>query len=187
MSVAEKQFIAFDYVLTLDSGEEIDRSEENEPLDFITGQEQIIPSLEKSLMAMKVGESSKVTIEPEDGYGTFNQELIQEIPRDQFPPEEKLEAGMSFQTEGPQGPLMINIVEVKGDESVTIDLNHPLAGKTLVFDVKIVEAREANSEEIARLTAAGCGCGSESQAASCGTDCACAADGQDKGGGCGCS
>jgi FKBP-type peptidyl-prolyl cis-trans isomerase SlyD len=137
-------------------------------------------------MLMQVGDSSKVTIQPEDGYGLYNQELVHEIPRDQFPPEEKIEPGMTFQTEGPQGPITINVVEVKGDESVTVDLNHPLAGQQLTFDVKIVDIRQPSREEIAELSdGCGCGCGSDGHD-SCGPDCGCGAENEEKSGGCGC-
>jgi FKBP-type peptidyl-prolyl cis-trans isomerase SlyD len=189
MQDAEKLFIAFDYNLTLDSGEQIDCSEANEPFDFITGSDQIIPGLEKALVAMKVGDAAKVTVAPEEAYGPYMQDLVHEIPRDQFPPEEQIEPGMNFQTEGPHGPLTINVIAVKGDESVTVDLNHPLAGKTLIFDVKIAEIREASAEEIEEALTAddgcGCGCGSESQGGACGSDCGCGSD--SKSGSCGCS
>lgn len=186
MIVAENLFVSIDYILTLNSGEEIDRSEENDPLGFITGTGQIIPGLEDAMMGMKAGDTSTITVEPEDGYGPFDQELVHEIPRDEFPPEEKVEPGMTFETEGPHGPIMITVIGVKGDESVTVDLNHPLAGKQLIFNIKIVEIREPSQEEIDQLTAAsGCACGSDSQG-SCGSACGCASDDQPREGGCGC-
>ena len=184
MNIADKLFVSIDYTLTLDSGEEIDSSKEYAPLGFVTGTGHIMPGLEKALMGMKAGDTSKVTVEPEDGYGSYSKELVHEIPRNEFPAKEKIEPGMTFETEGPQGRVIIRVTEVNGDESVTVDLNHPLAGKQLIFDVKIVDVREPSQEEIAQLTA-GCACGSASQDA-CGPDCGCGSNDQSQSGGCGC-
>ena len=169
MNIADKMYVAFDYKLTLDSGEEIDSSSEGQPLGFITGSGQIIPGLEKAMMGMKVGDSSKISVEPEDAYGQVNSELVQDVPRNKFPGEIELQAGMAFQAQGPQGPIAINIKEIKDGDTVVIDLNHPLAGKRLHFDVNIVEAREPTAEELSNLSSAcSCGCSPEEQA-DCGT------------------
>jgi FKBP-type peptidyl-prolyl cis-trans isomerase SlyD len=169
MNIADKMYVAFDYKLTLDSGEEIDSSSEGQPLGFITGSGQIIPGLEKAMMGMKVGDSSKISVEPEDAYGQVNSELVQDIPRNKFPGEIELQPGMAFQGQGPQGPIAINIKEIKDEDTVVIDLNHPLAGKRLHFDVNIVEAREPTAEELSDLSSGcNCGCSAEEQA-DCGT------------------
>ena len=168
MNIAENLYVAIDYRLTLTSGEEIDSSPAGEPLGFVTGSGQIIPGLEKALMGMKAGDSSQITVEPEEAYGPLNQELVQEISMDQFPTDEKIEPGMTFQAQGPQGPIMITVKEVKDNDVVTIDMNHPLAGKQLVFEIKVVEIREPKADELARL-AGGCGCGAgEQEGSSCG-------------------
>jgi len=186
MNIAENLYVAIDYRLTLASGEEIDSSPAGEPLGFVTGSGQIIPGLEKALFGMKTGESSKITVEPEEAYGPLNQELVQEISRDQFPADENLEPGMTFQAQGPQGPIMITVTEVKDDGTVTIDMNHPLAGKQLIFDIKVVEVRKPNNEELAQLAGGcGCGCGSGEQndsSCGCGTG-----DQKSCGSGCDCS
>ncbi len=148
MDIAEKAYVAFDYKLTLDSGEEVDSSADGQPLSFITGAGQIIPGLEKAMMGMTTGDNVKISVEPEDAYGLVNPELFQEIPKNQFPSDVELQPGMTFQAQGPQGPIIINIKEVKDEDTVVIDLNHPLAGKKLHFDVDIVEVREPTSEEL---------------------------------------
>ena len=169
MNIADKLYVAFDYKLTLDSGEEIDSSSEGQPLGFITGSGQIIPGLEKAMMGMKVGDSLKISVEPEDAYGQVNPELFQDIPKNKFPGEIELQPGMTFQAQGPQGPIAINIKEIKDEDKVVIDLNHPLAGKKLHFDVNIVEAREPTAEELSDLSSGcNCGCSAEEQA-DCGT------------------
>lgn len=172
MDIKEKVFVAFNYLLTLDSGEEVDKSPEGSPLGFITGAGQIIPGLEKEMMGMTVGDSVKISVEPEDGYGPVNPELFQEVKREQFPSDLELKPGMTFQSQGPQGPMIINIKEMKDDDTVVIDLNHPLAGKKLHFDIDIVEVRDLTAEETESLSS-GCACGSDCSSADCGSESGC--------------
>ena len=174
MNIAEKLYVAFDYKLTLDSGEEIDNSSERQPLGFITGYGQIVPGLEKGMMGLKVGDSSKISVEAEDAYGPANPELVQDVPRNQFPADVEPKPGMTFQAQGPQGPVVISVKEIKDENTVVVDLNHPLAGKKFHFDVNILEVREPTAGELSALTSAGsCGCSAEEQAG-CGTNgCSC--------------
>ena len=160
MNIKDNVFVAFDYCLTLDSGEEVDKSPEGQPLGFITGAGRIIPGLEKEMMGMSVGDSVKISVESEDAYGPVNPQLFQEVKREQFPADMEIKPGMTFQSQGPQGPMVINVKEMKDENTVIIDLNHPLAGKKLHFDVNIVEVRDLTPEETASLSSAsGCGCG----------------------------
>ena len=169
MNIADKLYVAFDYKLTLDSGEEVDSSSEGQPLGFITGSGRIIPGLEKAMMGMMAGDSLKISFEPEDAYGQVNPELFQDVPRNQFPGNIELQPGMTFQAQGPQGSIVINIKEIKDENTVVIDHNHPLAGKKLHFDVNIVEVREPTAEELSGLSSgSNCGCSAEEQTG-CGT------------------
>jgi len=180
MNIKEKVFVAFDYCLTLDSGEEVDKSPEGQPLGFITGAGQIIPGLEKEMMGMTAGDSVKISVEPEDAYGPVNLQLFQEVKREQFPADMEIQPGMTFQSQGPQGPMIINVKELKDENTVVIDLNHPLAGKKLNFDVNIVDVRDLTPEEEASLASGcGCGCGCES-----GQDAGCSSGGCGSEGGC---
>jgi len=158
MNIKENVFVAFDYCLTLDSGEEVDKSPAGQPLGFITGSGQIIPGLEKEMMGMSVGDSVKISVEPENAYGPVNSQLFQEVKRDQFPADMEIKPGMTFQSQGPQGPMVINVKELKDENTVIIDLNHPLAGKRLHFDINVSEVRDPTTEETAGLSS-GCGCG----------------------------
>ena len=158
MNITDKLHVAFDYKLTLDSGEEVDSSSDGQPLGIITGSGQIIPGLEKAMMGMTVGDSLKISVESEDAYGQVNTEMFRDVPRSQFPGDIELKPGMTFQTQGPQGQMPINIKEIKDEDTVVIDLNHPLAGKRLHFDVNIVEVREPTAEELSGLNS-GCNCG----------------------------
>ena len=169
MNIADKLYVAFDYKLTLDSGEKVDRSSEGQPLGIITGSGQVVPGLEKAMMGMTVGDNLKISVEPEDAYGQVNPELFQDVPRNQFPGDMELQPGMTFQAQGPQGPMVINIKEIKDENTVVIDLNHPLADKKLHFDVNIVEVREPTAEELSGLSSGcNCGCSAEEQS-DCGT------------------
>ena len=145
MNIRENVFVAFDYRLTLDSGEEIDKSQEGKPLGFITGSGQIIPGLEEKMMGMAVGSKANISVEPENAYGLINPDLLQEIRRDQFPDDIEIKPGMTFQSHGPQGPMLIKVKEIKGNDIVIIDLNHPLAGERLHFDINIAEVRTSHT------------------------------------------
>ena len=174
MDIADKMYVAIDYTLTLDSGQEIDKSPTGQPLGFITGLGQIIPGLEKALMGKTAGHKANVVVEPEDAYGPVKDNLFQDIPKSQFPTDVDIKPGMA---QGPRGPFMITVAKVNENDTVTVDLNHPMAGKQLHFDVNVVDVREPTAEELAQATASfssgcGCGCGSEESDA-CGSGCNC--------------
>jgi FKBP-type peptidyl-prolyl cis-trans isomerase SlyD len=164
MKIADRMYVAIEYTLTLDSGREVDRSQEGRPLGFITGASQIIPGLEKALAGMAVGDAADIIVEPEDGYGVVSDDLFREVPRSQFPGDVEIKEGMAFEAQGPHGPFMLVVSSVNDNDTVTVDLNHPMAGQRLHFAVKVVEVREAGAEEITRLNSGcGCGCGTGGQ------------------------
>lgn len=175
MQIDDKTYVAIDYRLTLASGEEVDSSPEGEPLGFITGSGQIIPGLEKALMGMRAGDRSTIVVEPEDGYGPVDEAMFEDIPRNQFPDDCEIEPGMTFHAQGPHGPFMLSVAKVNDNDTVTVDLNHPLAGQQLHFDVTVVEVRTPSAAELAEGAAGcGCGCGSNSGGGGdCGSGCAC--------------
>jgi FKBP-type peptidyl-prolyl cis-trans isomerase SlyD len=147
MKVQQNAFVAIDYILTNDNGEIVDRSEEGNPLGFIWGQQQIIPGLEKALKGLEEGDKKKIDVAPKDGYGEASEELIQEFPRDSFPMDTVIKPGQTFQATTPHGPMRFSVKEVT-DNIVVADLNHPLAGQELHFDVCIKEIRAATEEEL---------------------------------------
>jgi FKBP-type peptidyl-prolyl cis-trans isomerase SlyD len=185
VKIADNNYVAIDYRLTLESGEEVDRSAEGSPLGFVTGTGSIIPGLENALTGKAAGESFRVTVEPEAAYGPVQPELRQSIPRNRFPDDVEITPGMSFQARGPRGPVALVVTSV-GPDVVNVDLNHPLAGKRLIFDVTVQEVREPLEHEIPSL-ASGCGCGPQEQSAcGCGPDGSGGGCGSGSGGGCGC-
>ena len=140
--VAKGKKVTFDYTLTVNN-ETVETTQGKKPLEYTQGQGMLIPGLEKELEGMKVGDSKKVVVKPEDGYGTVNPQLVREFDRAKLPADMKPEKGMVLEMQDPQGnPYPCTISEVK-DKTVMLDFNHPLAGKELTFDVKIVSIENA--------------------------------------------
>ena len=131
--------IKVEYEGTLDDGTVFDSSDRHEaPLEFTAGSGQLIKGFDDAVIGMKKGEEKVVKISPEDAYGTHNPELVKELPRDCFPEEQEIKPGMIFMMkteDGRQIPLKISKVS---DGNITVDLNPPLAGKTLTFKIKLV-------------------------------------------------
>ena len=126
------------YTGTLNDGTVFDSSDGRDPLEFVVGSGQIIPGLDVALPGMAVGDKKKVTIDPENAYGPVEEGARQAVPRAEIPADIPLELGMQLQVQTPDGHAMpVTVVELT-DESVTLDANHPLAGKDLTFDFEVV-------------------------------------------------
>ena len=124
------------------------------------GSGQVISGLENALMGANIGDNVKATVRPEDAYGVYQSDFIQEIPRDQFQGID-LKVGMTLFGQGEDGQTVQVSVKDLSDTAVMVDYNHPLAGKTLNFDVKVIDVREATEMEILQGgVGGGCGCGS---------------------------
>ncbi|MBW2940771.1 FKBP-type peptidyl-prolyl cis-trans isomerase [Zhongshania aquimaris] len=148
MIIANDSVVAFHYTLTDDNGTEIDSSKGQEPLTYLHGHGGIIPGLERELAGKTTGDAMKVTVQPADGYGELNPELIQPVPRAAFQGVDQIEVGMQFQAQGQGGQMQTVVVKEVDDENVTVDANHPLAGQVLNFDVSIESVRAASEEEL---------------------------------------
>ena len=147
MKIVKDCVVSIHYTLTGEAGEFMDSSEGQEPLTYLQGHGNLIPGLEGALEGKEKDEELKVTINPEDGYGPYRDELVQEIPKSNFDPEQPLAVGDQFQVETEVGPLVVQVTKIEGD-NVHIDGNHPMAGKVLNFDVKIEEVRASTKEEL---------------------------------------
>lgn len=147
MKIADDTVVSIHYTLTDSEGNQIDSSAGKEPLRFLAGAGNIIPGLERELHGGEAGDKLQVTVEPGDGYGEIEPQLIQVLPRDAFTGVDEVKVGMEFQAQGPDGSTQYVVVKDVGDDGVTIDANHPLAGQTLNFDVTIENVREATEEE----------------------------------------
>lgn len=139
--------VGFSFILTNKSGEILDQSYPGEPLMYIHGAVMIVPGLEKNLLDLQVGDKKIVEVEPEEAYGLFDESLLFQVPRQNFPAEAELSEGMQFQSQDEGGLMNIVVKEIKGD-TIYVDANHPLAGETLKFDVTIESIREATAQEI---------------------------------------
>ena len=145
--VGSGKVVSVDYKLHLGDGEVVDESEPGKPLEYLHGGGEIVPGLERELEGLSTGESRKGVVPPEDGYGEHDPRGVQQIPRSAFPAGQRLEAGMEFLAQSGDGQqLPVSVREVR-DDTVLIDLNHPLAGKTLHFDVTVRGVRAATEEE----------------------------------------
>jgi FKBP-type peptidyl-prolyl cis-trans isomerase SlyD len=147
MQVSANKVVSIHYTLTNEGGEVIDSSEGHPPLAYIHGHGNIIPGLENALLGKTAGEKLKVSIPPEEGYGHRDEELIQSVPVEAFHGVDKIEPGMQFHTETPDGVQMVTVVNVESDH-VILDGNHPMSGITLNFDVEVTEVRDATAEEL---------------------------------------
>ncbi|HEY7373749.1 MAG TPA: peptidylprolyl isomerase [Polyangia bacterium] len=147
MQIGAKKAVTFHYSLRDDDGTVLDSSDGRAPLTYLHGEGNIVPGLEKALEGKQAGDEVKATVPPEEGYGKRDESNIRNIPRRKLP-EGKLAPGMRMQLRTDQGPLVATVLAVKGDY-VTLDANHPLADKTLHFDVKVVDVRDATDEELA--------------------------------------
>ena len=148
MKAASGMVVSMHYTLTDDAGEVLDTIQGRGPFDYLHGHGNIIPGLESRLEGAEPGFKDKVTVAPADGYGERNDQAVFDVPRDQFPPDEEIRVGMQVHGEGPQGVIAFTVVDV-AEDSIRLDGNHPLAGKTLHFDVEILDIRAASEEEIA--------------------------------------
>lgn len=143
-----KRVIGFHYTLTDKSGTVLDSSAGDEALFFLENSQQIIPGLEAVIALMNVGDKKKIEVKAQDAYGEVNADLVVKVKRTQFPPDANLQVGDQFQVNNdPQSPVF-TIISLDTEE-VTVDGNHPMAGKDLFFDVEIVGIRNATEEEVA--------------------------------------
>jgi len=148
MTIAQHKVVTIHYkVSDSDSDEVIDSSENGEPMTYLHGAQNIIPGLEQALEGKSVGDELEVTVEPADAYGERSDDRVQQVPKDAFQEIEKIEPGMAVTAQTDQGTINLVVIEVD-ETTVTVDANHPLAGKMLKFEVKIEAVRDASEEEM---------------------------------------
>lgn len=148
--VRENDVVTINYTLTVED-EVWDSTEDEfmEPIQFLIGQGLLIPGLEQALYGMKVGERRHVHLGPEMAYGEVDEEAFATLRKKDMPPEVPLEEGVELEMSDDEGDVIVGrIARVKGDK-VLLDFNHPLAGKTLDFEIEVLDRRPATEEEIA--------------------------------------
>ncbi|TXK65662.1 FKBP-type peptidyl-prolyl cis-trans isomerase [Alkalisalibacterium limincola] len=156
MQIADRCVASFNYTLTNDAGDVLDTSNGREPLAYLHGAGNIVPGLEKAMEGKSAGETFKVDVAPEEGYGERHDALVQVVPRDAFQGVDDIQPGMQFQAQSNQGVMSVTVTKIE-DGQVTVDGNHPLAGETLHFDIEVTEVREATAEELEHGHAHGAG------------------------------
>lgn len=167
MAIDKNQVVSIEYDLTEKGGSDIlDSNKGHEPLQFITGKDQIIPGLESQMADMSAGEEKQINVPAAEAYGEVNPEAVETLPAEQFAGLE-LKEGMQLYGQGENGETVMVTVKSFDENSVTIDYNHPLAGKDLTFNVKVLDVREATPDEVLSGKVGG---GSDE---SCGTGCGC--------------
>jgi FKBP-type peptidyl-prolyl cis-trans isomerase SlyD len=148
MTIKQDSVVTIHYTLKDDAGGVIDRSTEGRPLSYLHGRGNLIPGLERELQGKKEGDKLSVTIAPAEGYGEYDAKLVQRIPRRSLKGISDVKPGMQLHAQTAHGPHAVTVTQVTGD-MVTVDGNHPLAGKNLNFEVEITGIREATEEELA--------------------------------------
>ena len=151
------QFVSVHYKGTLQNGEVFDTSEDRHPLEVQIGEGQIIAGFEKALMGMSLNEKKVFTLDPEEAYGQKDESLTHSFPRADVPAEINPEVGQTVALSSPEGQQVPALITEVDDEKVVVDLNHPLAGQTLTFDIEVVGISATATQD----------------PAGCGGDCAC--------------
>ena len=147
MQIEDKRVVTLAYILKDNDDNIIDQSDDGSFCD-LHGASHILPGLESALAGKLSGDELSVSIPPEEAYGVREDEKIQNVPREMFPPEQEIEPGMQFHAQSPDGNTLVVTIAKVEEESVVVDDNHPLAGVHLNFDVRIMDVREATSEEL---------------------------------------
>lgn len=135
--------VRINYTGKLTDGTRFDSSEGREPLEFQVGSGQIISGLDREVEGMKVGDKQTVTVPAEEAYGPHDAAKVQQVPREALPPELEPQEGMQLQAQTPEGAQMTLIVIAVAEQEITVDANHPLAGKDLIFEIEMVEILKA--------------------------------------------
>ncbi len=147
MNIEKNSVVQMHYKLTNGEGKLLDSSEGREPLTYLHGNKMLIPGLENQLEGKSVGNAFKAAVKADDAYGQKYDEMIHIVPKSNFNGDGELKAGLQIQIDTNEGKQMAIVTKVEG-ENVTVDMNHPLAGMDLTFDVEILTIRKATQEEI---------------------------------------
>jgi len=148
MALEPNKVVTMSFNLTDDEGNVLDSTDNGGPFSYLTGKNMILPKLEEAVGGMIIGTKKNIKLNAVDGYGDYNEQIVQVVGRENFPKDFELEVGMSYVASNPDGAQMpFVITNVEGD-SITIDFNHPFAGKNLNFDVELLDVRDATAEEL---------------------------------------
>ena len=182
MKAEKNKMVAVHYTLTVD-GKIADRSQPEHPLEFIFGTGMLLPKFEAAVEGQEPGFKTSFTLAPADGYGEIIPEAIVDLPKTVFMMDGKIAedilfVGSQIPMSDASGSRLLGVVKEVGDQTVKMDFNHPMAGKTLNFEVEVVSVRDVTPEDLASQGGCGCGChecsdechGAEEGGCDCGCD-----------------
>jgi len=156
MTIAKDHVVEIDYTLTNEAGDVLDSSSGGQPLAYLHGYKNIVVGLENDLVGKAVGDNFKSVVKPEEGYGEVNDKLVTDVPKEELASIPDLKEGISIQAQSSQGTQIFKVVKI-GDDKITLDGNHPLAGQTLYFDITVKSVRTATADEMSHGHAHGPG------------------------------
>ena len=148
MPIGANKVVTMNFILTDETGNVLDSTEAGGPFSYISGTGTVLPKLEEAVSIMMIGTKKQLKLEAKDGYGEYNEDAVQAVGKENFPEDFILEAGMEYMASNPDGVQMPFIITNVEDETVTVDFNHPLAGKNLHFDLELLDVRDATAEEL---------------------------------------
>ena len=134
--------VSVHYTGKLKNGEVFDSSKDRDPLEFTLGNKELLAGFEDGVVGMKPGESKSVTLEPQNAFGNRREDLLLKLPKKEFPQHITPSVGLQLRLSNAEGKEMTVVITEVGEESVTLDGNHPLSGQTVVFDIELLEIKE---------------------------------------------
>jgi FKBP-type peptidyl-prolyl cis-trans isomerase SlyD len=149
MPIQGNKVVTMNFTLTDEKGNVLDSTDTGGPFSYIAGKGMVLPKLEEAVSIMMIGTKKQLQLVAKDGYGEYNKDAVQAVGKENFPEDFILEAGMEYMASNPDGVQMPFIITNVEDQTVTIDFNHPLAGKNLIFDLELIDVRDATAEELA--------------------------------------
>jgi FKBP-type peptidyl-prolyl cis-trans isomerase SlyD len=148
MAIEQNKVVTMNFTLTDDHGNVLDSTDQGGPFSYISGKNMVLPKLEEAVNGMLIGSKKNLKLEAKDGYGNYNDDAVQIVGKENFPEDFVLEVGMEYMASNPDGVQMpFTISNVDGEE-ITVDFNHPLAGKNLNFNIELLNVRDATAEEL---------------------------------------
>jgi FKBP-type peptidyl-prolyl cis-trans isomerase SlyD len=149
MPIGANKVVTMNFTLTDETGNVLDSTDAGGPFSYISGTGMVLLKLEEAVSVMMIGTKKQLKLEAKDGYGEYNDDAVQAVGKENFPEDFILEAGMEYMASNPDGVQMPFIITNVENETVTVDFNHPLAGKSLNFDLELLDVRDATAEELA--------------------------------------
>lgn len=149
MPIEANKVVTMNFTLTDETGNVLDSTDAGGPFSYISGTGTVLPKLEEAVSIMMIGTKKQLKLEAKDCYGEYNEDAVQAVGKENFPEDFVLEAGMEYMASNPEGVQMPFVITNVEDETVTVDFNHPLAGKNLNFDLELLDVRDATAGELA--------------------------------------